>query len=105
MESGCLGNGEGGSRKRVLVCDDEHHIIRLIQVNLERQGYEVVAVLSGKEAIELLQRERFDLAILDPVMPSLNGLDVKRWIDDHEEAKDMKVILLDGKPWNWKLRL
>ena len=103
MANGRSKDGEG-RRSRILVCDDERHVVRLIQVNLERQGYEVVTAHCGQEAIELLKREHFDIAVLDPAMPDLSGFDVKEWIDDHEETREMKVILLDGKPWDWKLR-
>jgi len=102
MATGRSKHGES-RRVRVLVCDDERHVVRLIQVNLERQGYEVATALSGQEAIELLKRGQFDLAVLDPAMPDVDGFDVKAWIGDHEETREMKVILLDGKPKNWGL--
>ena len=41
-----------GQKKRVLVVDDERHIVRLVQVNLERQGYEVLTAYDGVECLE-----------------------------------------------------
>ena len=43
---------------KILVCDDERHIVRLIQVNLERQGYQVVTAYDGKEGLEKIRAER-----------------------------------------------
>ncbi|MEZ5162435.1 MAG: hypothetical protein R2688_01540 [Fimbriimonadaceae bacterium] len=42
---------------KILVCDDERHIVRLIQVNLERQGYTVVTAYDGKEGLEKVKRK------------------------------------------------
>src|SRR5438477_12839861 len=61
---------------KILVCDDERHIVRLIQVNLERQGYTVTTAFDGKEGLEKIRTERPDLAVLDVTMPSMHGFEV-----------------------------
>lgn len=81
--------------KRVLVCDDERHIVRLLQVNLQRQGYGVTCAYGGREAIERLEREEFDIAVIDREMPDVDGPMVLAWIRAHERTKDMRVIMLD----------
>jgi len=62
--------------ERILVVDDEPNMLGLFKKVLGKEGYEVVAVSSGEEAIEKLETERFDLLISDLKMPGLNGLDL-----------------------------
>ena len=50
--------------KKILAVDDERHIVRLVQVNLERAGYEVVTAFDGKDALEKVEAERPDLVVL-----------------------------------------
>jgi two-component system alkaline phosphatase synthesis response regulator PhoP/two-component system response regulator VicR len=84
-------------RKRALVCDDERHIVRLVQVNLERQGYEVECAYSGLQALELLRASSFDVVILDAEMPGMSGYEVRDWIESNVSTKGMEVIVLDRK--------
>lgn len=62
--------------KKILVVDDEPHIVRLCQVNLERAGYQVVTARDGIEGIEKIKNEKPDLIILDIAMPHKSGVDV-----------------------------
>ena len=50
--------------KKILAVDDERHIVRLVQVNLERAGYTVVTAFNGKEALEQVEAEQPDLVVL-----------------------------------------
>lgn len=61
---------------RILLVEDEKSISDLIKINLEIEGYEVVAVADGKKASETFKAERFDLVILDVMLPSMNGIEV-----------------------------
>lgn len=79
---------------RILVCDDERAIARLVQANLQGRGHEVVCVFDGRQAIERLEAESFDRAYLDVVMPHMDGFEVLAWIRTHERTKDLPVILL-----------
>lgn len=74
--------------------DDERHITRLVQANMERQGWAVTVAYDGKEAIECLERERFDRAILDLVMPGVDGYEVLEWIRTREAGKGMWVTVM-----------
>jgi CheY-like chemotaxis protein len=67
------GNRPDARGNRILVVDDEPHYRRLIQVNLERQGYEVSAASNGKEALEKIYSEHPDLVIMDEEMPVMGG--------------------------------
>mgnify|MGYP000150226417 CR=1 FL=1 len=81
-------------RKRVLVCDDERPIVRLIQINLERQGHTVTCAYNGVEAINKLSEQEFDLVLLDVVMPLLDGFEVLKWIRKQPAMAELAVIML-----------
>jgi len=64
--------------KKILIVEDEAHLAKGLQFNLEREGYEVSLVDNGESAIDLLGAQAFDLMILDIMLPKLNGLEVAR---------------------------
>ena len=86
--------------RKILVVDDERHIVRLIQVNLERAGYEVVTAFEGKNALVKLVLEKPDLAILDTVMPGMDGFEVLQYIRKYPATRDLPVIMLARKAAN-----
>ena len=61
------------TKQRILICDDDPAILRVLQVNLEIEGYDVLAAQNGEEAVEVATREHPDLVILDIMMPRLDG--------------------------------
>jgi len=81
----------------VLIVDDEPHICRLIQVNLEREGYAALVAHDGHEAMRLLEREHVDFMILDMIMPHMNGLEVLRNVRSNPALRHLRVILLTAK--------
>ena len=85
------------SASRVLVADDERDILELVAFRLERSGYEIVRANDGEEALRLALEQRPDLAVLDVMMPSLNGYDVTRELRRNEETRTMPVILLTAR--------
>lgn len=85
------------SAARVLVADDERDILELVVFRLERSGYEIVRATDGEEALRFALEQRPDLAVLDVMMPKLNGYDVTREIRRHEETRTMPVILLTAR--------
>ncbi|HRF58803.1 MAG TPA: response regulator [Fimbriimonadaceae bacterium] len=82
---------------KVLVCDDERHIVRLIQVNLERQGYTVVTAFDGKEGLEKVRSEKPDLVVLDVMMPYMDGFEVLKSLRREPETESLPVIMLTAK--------
>lgn len=84
----------GPDRPIVLVCDDERHIVRLIQVNLERMGYSVVTAYDGREALEKLKNFSPVLVMLDVMMPYVDGYEVLRWIRRNPATARLPVIML-----------
>ena len=82
---------------KILVCDDERHIVRLIQVNLERQGWEVVTAYDGKEGLEKVKSEKPGLMVLDVMMPYMDGFEVLKSIRKEPETEKLPVIMLTAK--------
>ncbi len=83
--------------RKILTVDDEKHIVRLIQVNLERHGYEVVTAHDGREALEKVESERPDLVILDVMMPYMDGFEVLQNMKRNPGTRDIPVIMLTAK--------
>ena len=63
---------------KVLVVDDDSHILRLYKEELEEEGYEVVTASTGKEALEKFEKEEPDLVTLDILMPDIDGISLLR---------------------------
>ena len=85
------------ANKKILAVDDERHIVRLVQVNLERQGYEVVTAFDGKEALEKVESENPDLIVLDVMMPYMDGFEVLQNLKKNQSTRDIPVIMLTAK--------
>jgi DNA-binding response OmpR family regulator len=79
------------------VADDDRDILQLVTFRLERADYEVVQANDGEEALRLVKELHPDLAVLDLMMPKLNGYEVIREIRRDEETKAIPVILLTAR--------
>ena len=91
--------------KRVLVVDDDRVIQQLLQVNLELEGYDVVATASdGKEALEKIAELKPDLVILDIMMPKMDGLEVCRHLKADASTARIPVILLSARAQDLDIR-
>ncbi len=82
---------------RVLVADDEPHLLRLVKFRLEREGYEVLTATDGEAALKLAREERSDLCVLDVMMPKRSGFDVLRELRSDDGFAGMKVIMLTAR--------
>ena len=80
---------------KILVCEDEVHIQRLVRLVLEKQGYEVAVANNGDECLKLLgDGLEPDLVLLDILMPGIDGLQVLRTIKSNPTLKNLNVVLL-----------
>jgi two-component system, NtrC family, response regulator PilR len=77
---------------RIIVLDDEPGIRELLGMILNKNGYMVETVADGNEAINRMENDLYDLAVLDIVMPTLNGIDVLRTIN--EKSPETSVIMI-----------
>jgi two-component system, OmpR family, alkaline phosphatase synthesis response regulator PhoP len=87
----------GGMAKRILVVDDDRHIVRLVQVNLERAGYTVLTAFDGIEALEKVKQENPDMVVLDVMMPRMDGFEVLRNLQADPHTSSIPVIMLTAK--------
>jgi len=83
--------------QRVLLCDDEVHIVRAAEFKLSRAGYDVECVFDGEAGWQAIQRQRPDLVITDCQMPRLNGLGLIERMRAHDDTRDIPVFMLTGK--------
>ena len=90
---------EAGERERplVLVADDDEDILALVSLQLERGNMEVIQARNGEEALALAEERQPDLAVLDVMMPGLNGYEVVKRLRATEEAGRMPMILLTAR--------
>ena len=83
--------------KKILVVDDERHIVRLVEVNLTRAGYDVVSAYDGVEALEKVEEDMPDMIVLDVMMPRMDGFEVLKNLQADPKYKDIPVIMLTAK--------
>ena len=84
-------------RTKILICDDEPFVVRLLQVHFDRKNFDVVTAADGREALECLAKEKPDVCLLDVMMPYVSGLEVLSKIRGNPETEDLPVILLTVK--------
>jgi len=85
------------SSRKLVVVEDEPDILELLSYNFQRDGYEVHTATNGKLGLELIQRERPDLALLDIMLPSMDGLEICRNIKNNPLTRHTRVIMLSAK--------
>ncbi len=81
--------------KKIVVVEDEEHLAKGLQFNLEREGYRVTLVDNGQSALDLLGKEEFDLMILDIMLPKVSGLEVARRI--RKTNMRFPILMLSAK--------
>ena len=79
---------------KILVVDDEKTLVKGIKFNLENEGYQVECAYDGAAAVDLARNEKFDLLILDVMMPELDGLEACMRI---REFSNVPIIMLTAK--------
>lgn len=85
------------NNEKILIVDDEEHIVELIKFNLEANGYKTITASNGLEALELAKNEKPDLVLLDIMLPGLNGNDVCKEIRKDTEISTMPIIMITAK--------
>jgi len=85
------------ANRRVLVVDDEIHIVHVVTIKLRNNGYEVTSAENGAEAFELAREEKPDIIVTDFQMPVMTGLQLVEKLRQCEEMKDIPVIMLTAR--------
>lgn len=82
---------------KVLIAEDEPHIVESLSFLLSREGFQVRAAADGEAAFQLVAVERPDIMILDVMLPRMNGFEVLRRVRDDPGLKGLPVIMLTAK--------
>ena len=83
--------------KKILLVDDEPHLIRSLAFVLTKEGYEITTANNGEEALERVKQSKPALMFLDVMMPKKNGYEVCQEIKDSPDLKDIYVIMLSAR--------
>ncbi len=83
--------------KKILIVDDDELVLIALGELLRPQGYNVQTLSSGLEALRSLERESFDLMILDVVMPEMSGFELCKRIREKEGFKETPIVFLTAK--------
>ena len=83
--------------KKVLVVDDEIHIVHVVAIKLRNNGFEVIAADNGAEGLKLALAEKPDIIVTDYQMPVMTGIELVEQLRQNEETKDTPVIMLTAR--------
>ena len=84
--------------QNILIVDDEKEIADLVEVYLQNEGYRVFKCYDGQKALEYIQSEQLDMAILDVMMPGMDGFEVLRELREQEHGEThLPVMLLTAR--------
>lgn len=85
------------ARETVLVVDDEEDILELVKYNLEKEGYTVVCVATGEDALAATRMKAPDVLVLDLMLPGVDGLEVCRRLKGDLTTRQIPIIMLTAK--------
>ncbi len=80
----------------ILVVEDERVIAKLLKETLQFEGYQVVTVLNGEDAVQYALRETPHLIVLDLMLPGIDGYEVSRRLRAHPKTMHIPIIALSG---------
>lgn len=89
---------EASPPARMLVCTEERHIARLLQVNLERQGKLIICVLTFHEAVDALSSTKFSLVVVDRAFTDRDELHLVDWIREQPDLLNLPIVVLGKDP-------
>ena len=82
---------------RVLAVDDDPTILRLLQVNLEMEGHEVLTAEDGQSALAVIRAERPDVVLLDVMMPEMDGFQVCEAVRADADIADTPIVFVSAR--------
>ncbi|HEX9026727.1 MAG TPA: response regulator transcription factor [Clostridium sp.] len=85
------------AKEKILIVDDEEHIVELLKFNLLNAGYDVYTANDGIEAVKIAKAEKPSLMLLDLMLPGIDGFDVCKEIKRDNEMKKTSIIMLTAK--------
>lgn len=84
-------------KEKILVVEDEKDIVKMLDYNLEKEGYKVLSAYDGEDALAVAGREHPDLIILDLMIPKIDGLEVCRTLKKENKTASIPIIMLTAK--------
>lgn len=85
------------AKEKILIVDDEEHILELLDFNLKNAGYETFIATDGIEAVKIAKEEKPNLILLDLMIPGIDGFDVCKEIKKDKDMKNTSIIMLTAK--------
>ena len=85
------------TKETILIVEDEEDIQELLRYNLSQEGYPVICVTNGEDAINLAETTRPDLVLLDLMLPGMDGLDVCRLLRERGTTRHIKILMLTAR--------
>src|ERR1700690_3510450 len=89
--------------KKILVADDESHILHVFSLKLRNAGFNVVTACDGQEALDLARTESPGLMIIDYQMPHLSGLELCQRLKQHPSTRDIPAIMLTARGYGLEM--
>ena len=84
-------------KQTILAIDDEKDILKLLEFNLEKEGYQVLLGKTGEEGLELARNKKPDLIILDLMLPGIDGLEVCKLLKNQNITNHIPILMLTAK--------
>ena len=88
---------KNAAQVRVLVVEDDQHIRELVLLHLGLEGFTTASTGDGADALQMVRAERFDLIVLDVMLPGLDGVTVTRAIRREPHLKDVPILMLTAR--------
>ena len=85
------------SKEKILIVDDEEHILELLKFNIKNAGYEVITANNGVDGLNLAKEEKPSLVLLDLMLPGMDGYDVCKEIKKNNKTSNIAIIMLTAK--------
>lgn len=82
--------------KKILIAEDEDILLNVLKDRFEAEGWEVSVAKDGVEAMVAINKSKFDLVLLDLLMPKKNGFEVLKEVMDNPELKNLPIIVLSN---------
>jgi DNA-binding response OmpR family regulator len=83
-------------KHKLLVIEDDVDLAVALKDSLSERGFNVTAVNTGEEGVQLIKSESFDIVLLDWLLPGMSGLEVLKEVDEVRQAKRLPVIILSN---------
>ncbi len=85
------------SKPRILIIEDERQLVKTLEYNFQREGYETIVAHDGGEGLRKAQTIIPDLILLDLMLPGLSGLDVCRDVRGGDKTRDIPIIMMTAR--------